>query len=74
MPGCAAVTTAMEGEYRETLACTVRGRDCECFGALERPGTYTVEATLGDLVDSEPNVVVESDECHVIGETVTLFD
>jgi hypothetical protein len=72
--GCAAVVTATEGEYTETLDCIVSGIDCQCFGAVERAGTYAVTGTLGDLVETETGIVVEADECHVIAENVTLFD
>lgn len=70
---CYATVVATDGDYEEMLDCySYNGVDCQCHGAGERPGAYTVTATLGDMVE-EQNVVVTADECHVISESLTFF-
>lgn len=67
------VLTEESTDFTETLECRVSGNDCECFGAGERAGTYTATATWGDQQATATNIVVESDQCHVIPVTITLF-
>jgi hypothetical protein len=70
---CEATVVAVDGDYTETLECEVRGEDCECTGAGERSGTYTVTATLGEQVESE-TAKVTADKCHVTTQNITFFD
>jgi hypothetical protein len=70
---CYATVVATDGDYKETLSCYSNdGVNCQCQGAGERPGSYTVTATLGDMVE-EQEVVVTADECHVMPESLTFF-
>lgn len=69
-PICDAVVTASEGSYQETLNSF---GDCSYAGAGERAGTYTVRASKsGFQIAEQTGIEVEEDECHVIGESVTL--
>ena len=47
-------------------------KTCAFFGAVERPGTYTVTAEAGGVTGTVSGVKVRSDECHVITEKVTV--
>ena len=70
---CDAVVTASEGTFEEVLQVQGDGADCVYVGAGERAGTYRIEAVKdGYTTLAEDNVVVGEDECHVIGEQVSL--
>lgn len=73
VPTCLSTVVAVDGDYMETLECYSTGVDCECYGAGERPGTYTVTATLGELSEQQ-TAVVESDGCHVQAVPLTFFE
>jgi hypothetical protein len=70
---CAATVVAVDGDYRETLECFVQGRDCQCFGAGERAGEYSVTATWGDQAETQRATVTGGD-CHVSGVSLTFFE
>ncbi len=68
---CDATVTAVDGAFREDLQCFARETDCVC-GSSDRPGTYTVTATLGD--DSETQVVtVPKTKCGVETQELCFF-
>ena len=69
---CDAAVTATDGDYSEVLSAGGTAQDCVFFGAIERPGTYTVTADEGGVIGTVPGVKVRSDECHVITEEVTI--
>jgi hypothetical protein len=69
---CDATVTATDGDYSEVLPAGGTEQDCVFFGAIERPGTYTVTADEGGVTGTVPGVKVRSDECHVITEDVTI--
>lgn len=67
---CDATVTATEGSYSETLTA---GGDCNYLGAGERAGTYRIRAEKsGFNAAVQEDVVVDEDECHVMGENVEL--
>lgn len=69
---CDAVVTATDGDHEETLEALL-GDECVYIGAGERAGTYRVQAVKdGFAAAAAEGVVVAEDECHVIGEQVTL--
>ena len=69
---CDATVTATDGNHSEVLSGVGTAQDCVFFGAIERPGTYTVTAEGGGVTGTIPGVKVRSDECHVITEEVTV--
>ena len=69
---CDATVTATDGDYSEVLSAGGTAPDCVFFGAVERPGTYTVTAEAGGVTGTVPGLKVRSDECHVITEEVTV--
>lgn len=69
---CQGQVTIQDGAYTEQLQCGTVGANCDCYGAGERAGTYTVTATRGSI--ETQTVTVESDECHVKTQTLTFFD
>jgi hypothetical protein len=67
-PVCNAVVTAKDHEYSEALQPFGAAGDapqCQYFGAYERTGTYTVDASLSARSTSVQNVKVDADACHV---------
>jgi hypothetical protein len=76
-PICDATVTAQDGDYNEMLA-TLGSAEGVCWysGAGERPGTYTLTATLGSRTKVVPDVrVIASgdDSCpHVVNQMVTI--
>ena len=67
------MVTASEGTFEERLQVQGEGAGCVYVGAGERAGTYRIEAVKdGYATAAEENVVVGEDECHVIGEQVSL--
>ena len=69
---CDATVTATDGTYSEVLSAGGSAQYCVFFGAVERPGTYTVTAEQGGVIGTVPGLKVRSDECHVITEEVTV--
>lgn len=70
---CDATVTATDGDFSETLQPFGEATDCTYAGAGERAGTYTITVEKdGYATLTEDNVVVEEDECHVIGEVLEL--
>lgn len=68
---CDATVTAVDGAFREDLQCFARDTDCVC-GSSDRPGTYTVTATLGD--ESETQIVtVPKTKCGVETQELCFF-
>lgn len=48
---------------------------CDCYGLWEQPGSFSVtvsETSTGATLGQLPDVVVGSDDCHVITEIRTL--
>lgn len=73
---CEGSVAAVDGDYVETLACqagTPRDMDCTCFGAGERPGTYAVTATWGNVTETQ-NVTLGFDGCHVMAQNLIFFE
>lgn len=71
---CDATVTATDGAFSEKLM-ALPGADCVYAGPFERAGTYEVTVTkAGYSTALLRNLVVGSDECHVIpvAATVTL--
>jgi len=69
---CDAVVTATDRDHSEMLSAGGTAQGCAFFGALERPGTYTVKAEASGVTSTVSGVKVRSDECHVITEKVTV--
>lgn len=69
---CLADVTVVDGEYEEALECRGSTRECSCWGALGRAGTYTVVARADDGRMATTEVNVREGECHVRTERVTL--
>ena len=69
---CGATVVATDGAYSETLAASLSGDTCYYSGAIERTGTYALEATFEGRTATTPNVSVGKDECHVITQGVQL--
>ena len=62
-----------DGDYSEELECSAYDdATCQCRGAEERAGTYTVTATLRGQKETQ-TVKVSGDECHVSTEELTFF-
>ncbi len=60
---CTGSATADDGSSTETLL--VNQQQCQWFGAIDAPGTYTVTvAAAGYAVDTRENVVVELNACQ----------
>ena len=71
-PICDATVSATDEEYQETLE-PQAGTPCTYVGAGERAGTYRVEASKDGFGTAiADSVVVGADECHVIGQPLTL--
>ena len=63
---------ARDGEYEEQLM-TLEGND-NFLGAGERPGSYVLEITAEGYDSYTSEIIqVDSDECHVIPETVEII-
>jgi hypothetical protein len=69
---CGAAVVATDGTYSETLVATPSGGTCSYSGAIERPGSYTLEATFEGRTATTPNVIVGKDDCHVITREIQL--
>jgi hypothetical protein len=65
---CDADVVAEQDGDRSTLV----GSECTYAGPPERPGTFVVTASKSGFRPSTATVTVGSDECHVIGEKITL--
>lgn len=67
---CNAIVTAADGDHSEVLRAT---EPCRYTGAVERTGTYAVEAVLpSGSRQTAPGVRVTRDGCHVTTTRVTL--
>jgi hypothetical protein len=63
---CDATVTVTDGAYAEVLKTYGPGvSPCFYFGAYERPGAYTIEATFDGRTATTPNVHVNERTCHV---------
>src|SRR5262245_57144102 len=51
---------------------TIGDGDCTYAGPYERSGEMKVTASKADLQTASTTVTIASDECHVIGQKVTL--
>ena len=75
---CAATVTATDGSYSETLrtldplSSADGGTQCVFFGAGERAGTYTVDATAEGRESRVTGIEVTRNDCHVIPREITL--
>ena len=67
---CDAIVSARDGTYRETL--TGDPSSCRYHGAIERPGTYTINVTWGAKQKTLDNVRVSEGRCHVELHEVTV--
>lgn len=71
-PICDALVVAKDGSYSETLV-RPGGSPCLYAGAIERPGTYRIEASRdGYLPNTLDGVAVTKGECHVEPEVRTI--
>lgn len=69
---CDATVDVVDGAYSEQLTGDM-GFNCSYVGAGERAGTYDITATAtGYQSNGVMDVEVGEDECHVIGEQVTI--
>lgn len=72
----ATVTYSVDGGLEEDAECvsTAAAGGCEDWVAgWERVGTFVIKAVSADKTsEAEETVVVTKDECHVIGQTLTL--
>lgn len=70
---CNATVTATEGTYAEPLTTFTSTAPCTYLGATERAGTYRIDVEAPGYADGTvADVVVDKDECHVIGEAVEV--
>ena len=75
---CTAVVTATDGSYSETLrtldplSSADGGTQCVFFGAGERAGTYTVDATAEGRESRVTGIEVTRNDCLVIPREITL--
>jgi hypothetical protein len=69
---CGATVTATDGAYSELLAASPAGGPCYHYGATERPGTYSIEATFEGRTGAVSNVRVAQGECHVTKNEVSI--
>lgn len=71
-PICDATVVAKDGSYSETLV-HPGGSQCQYAGAIERSGTYRIEASReGYLPNSLDAVAVTKGECHVNPQVRTI--
>jgi len=68
---CDATVVAQNGNDMTTLT-SFGGPDCTYAGPFERAGTFTVTVSKTGFQSAMTTVTVGSDECHVIGQKVTL--
>lgn len=74
-PVCDAVVIAKDHDYSEELQPLDAVGDapqCQYFGAYERTGTYTVDASLSGRSASVKNLKVSADDCHVRTRTLEM--
>jgi hypothetical protein len=74
-PVCDAIVIAKDHDYSEQLQPLAAAGDapqCQYFGAYERTGTYTVDASLSGGSASVKNVKVGADHCHVHPRTLEM--
>jgi hypothetical protein len=69
---CGATVTARDGARSETLVpVELTPGDCYYVGAVERPGTYTIEVTSGGRSVTVMDVRVAAGDCHVRQASIT---
>lgn len=75
-PECAAQVMIEDGDYSEQLECSAgegEGANCQCWGAGERAGKYTVTVSLHSQ-EATQTVTVQGGACHVRTEELTFFE
>jgi hypothetical protein len=71
-PLCGVTVTATDGAYSAVLAESPGGAPCYYYGASERPGVYTIEATFEGRTATMSNVRVTEGTCHVTPADVSI--
>jgi hypothetical protein len=69
---CGATVIAKDGTYAENLAQSPAGGPCYYYGAFERAGVYTIEATLDGRTATLSDVRVGPGDCHVTPADVSI--
>jgi hypothetical protein len=71
-PLCGVTVTATDGPYSEVLRESPGGAPCYYYGASERAGVYSIDATFEGRTATTSNVRVTEDTCHVIPADVSI--
>ncbi len=71
-PLCGVTVTVTDGAYSAVLAESAGGAPCYYYGASERPGVYTIEATFEGRTATTSNVRVTDGTCHVTPADVSI--